>query len=159
VFGRSTGTTLARNSRGFSLVTDSYLRRPRLSHSKETATLCGWVDGYRDHGGIVFIDLRDRYGLTQVVFDPDNGKEMLELAQTLRGEDVIQVTGVVAPRPANMVNAKLLTGEIDLYARELKVLNKSKTPRSSPALRICRMRSCACGTASSTCADPPCRKR
>lgn len=105
----------------------------RLSNSKDTVTLCGWVDGYRDHGGIVFIDLRDRYGLTQVVFDPDNGKEMLEIAQSLRNEDVIQVTGVVAPRPENMVNAKLLTGEIDLYARELKVLNKCKTPPFLPS--------------------------
>ncbi|MCA9095246.1 MAG: aspartate--tRNA ligase [Planctomycetaceae bacterium] len=105
----------------------------RLSNSKETVTLCGWVDGYRDHGGLVFIDLRDRYGLTQVVFDPDNGKEMLEVAQSLRGEDVIQVTGVVSPRPENMVNEKLATGEIDLYARELKVLNKSKTPPFLPS--------------------------
>lgn len=104
----------------------------RETNIGETVTISGWVDSYRDHGGLVFIDLRDRYGLTQVVFNPDQGKEMHEQARTLRSEDVIQVTAVVESRPEDMFNPKMATGKIDLLAKELKVFSKSKTPPFEP---------------------------
>ena len=94
-------------------------------------TLCGWVDTYRDFGGLVFIDLRDRYGLTQVVFSPTFA-EINEKARYLRKEDVIRVTGEVVARPADMQNPKLSTGDIDVRGRQLEVLNKSKTPPFFP---------------------------
>ena len=105
----------------------------RLSHASSTVTLGGWVDKWRDHGGLVFIDLRDRYGVTQIVFDPVNGQEMLDQARGLRAEDVIQVEGVVEPRPAAMINTKLATGEIDVIAKKLIILNKTKTPPFVPS--------------------------
>ena len=104
----------------------------RKSNVGDTVTLCGWVDSYRDHGGLVFIDLRDRYGLTQVVFNPDEGDEMHRDARGLRNEDVLQVTGVVVARPDDMINPKLDTGEIDVRARQLTIHNKSKTPPFEP---------------------------
>jgi len=90
--------------------------------------LCGWVQSYRDHGGIIFIDLRDRDGLTQLVFDPDVNKAIHDVADTLRCEDVIAVTGKVRPRPEGMVNPKLPTGEIEVLADDLEILSKSATP-------------------------------
>ncbi len=104
----------------------------RAADAEKTVTLCGWVDTWRDFGGLVFLDLRDRYGITQVTVNPEHDVEMHKLARTLRNEDVIQVTGVVAMRPADMVNPKLETGEIDLKARELTLLNRSKTPPFEP---------------------------
>ncbi len=95
-------------------------------------TLTGWVHRRRDHGGIIFIDLRDRYGLTQIKFDPrknsSNKNESGQEADKLRGEWVIKVEGKVALRPKEMVNKKLKTGQIEVEAEKLKVLNKSKTP-------------------------------
>ncbi|MGE3317013.1 MAG: aspartate--tRNA ligase [Planctomycetaceae bacterium] len=104
----------------------------RKSDVGQTATLCGWVDSYRDHGGLVFIDLRDRYGKTQVVFNPDINSEMHAVARSLRSEDVIQVTGDVVARPSDMVNPKLETGEIDVRAKTLQVFSKSRTPPFEP---------------------------
>ena len=103
----------------------------RTAHIGQSVTLCGWVDTYRDFGGLVFIDLRDRYGMTQVVFSPSNA-EMHAVARSLRNEDVISVTGEVTARPADMQNLKLATGEIDVKGRKLDVLNKSKTPPFFP---------------------------
>lgn len=103
----------------------------RTTHVGQSVTLCGWVDTYRDFGGLVFIDLRDRYGMTQVVFSPSYA-EMHAIARSLRNEDVIRVTGEVVPRPADMQNPKLATGEIDVKGRQLEVLNKSKTPPFFP---------------------------
>ncbi len=91
-------------------------------------TLCGWVDTVRDHGGIIFIDLRDRYGMTQVIFDPQDSKEAWDLAQSTRGEYVIRVEGTVEPRPADMVNTNLATGEIEVRCNVIDLLNKSRTP-------------------------------
>jgi aspartyl-tRNA synthetase len=105
----------------------------RLPDVGQTATLCGWVEGYRDHGGLVFIDLRDRYGKTQIVFNPDEGAEMHAVARGLRSEDVIRVSGQVVARPKDMINPKLVTGEIDLRAKSLEILNKSKTPPFEPS--------------------------
>jgi aspartyl-tRNA synthetase len=101
-------------------------------HVNQQATLCGWVDSSRDHGGAVFIDLRDRYGKTQVVVGPESGSELLKLARRLRGEDVILVTGKVAHRPEGTVNAKLFTGEIELRSAQLEMLNKGNSPPLTP---------------------------
>ncbi len=94
----------------------------------QTATLAGWVNSRRDHGGVIFIDLRDRDGLTQVVFRPEEHAQVAEASHGLRSEDVIQVTGVVTGRLPGTENAKLPTGEIEIIASELKVLNKSEVP-------------------------------
>ena len=90
--------------------------------------LCGWVDTVRDHGGVIFIDLRDRYGVTQVIFDPRDSKEAWDIAQSTRAEYVIQAQGVVELRPGDMANSKLATGEIEIRSNSIAVLNKSKTP-------------------------------
>lgn len=97
-------------------------------HSGTKAMLAGWVHTRRDHGGLIFIDLRDQYGITQVRFDPKTGKSAWEQANALRSEYVIQVTGKVAKRPKAMVNAKLVTGEIELEGTSLTILNEAKTP-------------------------------
>jgi aspartyl-tRNA synthetase len=107
----------------------------RAEHVGREVTLCGWVDSYRDHKGILFVDLRDRYGKTQIAFDPDSGAEIQELARSLRSEFVIAVTGNVAHRPEGTVNPKLSTGEIELRASRLDVLNKSATPPFQPGMK------------------------
>ncbi len=89
--------------------------------------LNGWVHRRRDHGGLIFIDVRDRDGVTQVTFDPSNG-EVFARAETLRGEDVVRVRGVVRRRPAGTENARLATGAVEVPAGELDVLNRSETP-------------------------------
>jgi len=91
-------------------------------------TLCGWVAKRRDHGKLIFIDIRDRYGLTQVTFLPKDAGESYKLAQEIRSEYVISVSGIVTKRPANTLNPKLATGEIEVVARELEILNPSLTP-------------------------------
>jgi len=91
-------------------------------------TLGGWVHRRRDHGGKVFIDLRDREGVVQVVFDPQEAQEAYELAGSLRGEYVVRVKGDVAARPKGTENPKLTSGGVEVIAREVVVLNASKTP-------------------------------
>jgi aspartyl-tRNA synthetase len=100
----------------------------RKNHTGQKVTLAGWVHRRRDHGGKVFIDLRDREGIVQVVFNPQLAQEAYQLAGSFRGEYVIQVTGEVASRPAGTENSKLSTGDIEVIAREAIILNKSKTP-------------------------------
>jgi aspartyl-tRNA synthetase len=90
--------------------------------------LCGWVHRRRDHGGIIFVDLRDRYGLTQIKFDPDIDKEAHSQADMLRSEWVVRAKGKVVSRPDNMINKKMATGEVEIQVSELEILNKSKTP-------------------------------
>jgi aspartyl-tRNA synthetase len=92
----------------------------------QEVTLCGWVDRRRDHGGVIFIDLRDRDGIVQVVFDPD-GKENFALADKVRSEYVLQVTGKVRARTAATVNPNMSTGEIEVYGTGLKILNEAET--------------------------------
>jgi aspartyl-tRNA synthetase len=90
--------------------------------------LMGWVQYRRDHGGLIFIDLRDRHGLTQVVFSPEVAPEAHARAHVLRTEFVLAIKGMVRPRPGDMVNAKLATGAIEVYVTEFKLLNTAKTP-------------------------------
>jgi aspartyl-tRNA synthetase len=93
----------------------------------QTVTLCGWVNRRRDHGGVIFVDLRDREGYVQVVCDPDR-PEMFKTAEGLRNEFCIQVKGVVRARPAGTVNDNIKSGKIEVLCHELKVLNPSVTP-------------------------------
>ncbi|WMP17498.1 aspartate--tRNA ligase [Thiothrix lacustris] len=90
-------------------------------------TLCGWVNRRRDHGGVIFIDLRDREGLVQVVFDPDR-VDVFNAAEKVRNEYVLQVVGTVRRRPANTENANLRSGQVEILGLELNVLNASETP-------------------------------
>jgi aspartyl-tRNA synthetase len=97
-------------------------------HIGSEVTLAGWVDRRRDHGGLIFIDLRDREGIVQVVFNPEVSKECHRVASGLRSEYVLQVSGKVAPRPKGTENPNLATGEIEVIAESSEVLNPSKTP-------------------------------
>jgi len=100
----------------------------RENHAGQKVTLAGWVHRRRDHGGKVFIDLRDREGIVQVVFNPQVSQEAYQVAGSLRGEYVVQVAGEVAPRPKGTENRKLATGGIEVIAKEAVILNPSKTP-------------------------------
>jgi aspartyl-tRNA synthetase len=94
----------------------------------QTVVLMGWVLRRRDHGGVIFIDLRDREGITQVVFNPEINPDVHKKAHALRSEFVLGVRGRVEPRPEGMINPKLHTGEIEVLVDELKILNPAKTP-------------------------------
>jgi aspartyl-tRNA synthetase len=96
-------------------------------HIGQTVTLCGWAHRRRDHGGVIFIDLRDREGLAQIVIDPDT-KEAFAIAETVRSEFVLKVVCKVRARPEGTVNANLPTGEVEMLATEIEVLNPSLTP-------------------------------
>ncbi|MCX7819369.1 MAG: aspartate--tRNA ligase [Kiritimatiellae bacterium] len=100
----------------------------RREDAGREVVLCGWADTIRDHGGLVFIDLRDRYGVTQVVFDPRDSMQAWTLAQQVRPEYVIRVRGVVEPRPPDMINPKLATGDIEVRCAFIELLNRSATP-------------------------------
>ncbi len=100
----------------------------RAGDADKTVTLAGWVHRRRDHGGLIFIDVRDRYGITQVVFNPATSADAHAVGARLRGEFVVQITGTVSLRPADMVNPNLATGEIELLATEAQVLNTAITP-------------------------------
>ncbi|MEM1142209.1 MAG: aspartate--tRNA ligase [Pseudomonadota bacterium] len=93
----------------------------------ETVTLCGWVDRRRDHGGVIFLDLRDREGIVQVVFDPDT-QEHFETADRVRSEYVLKVSGRVRARSEATVNPAMATGEVEVLGKEIEVLNKAETP-------------------------------
>jgi len=100
----------------------------RETNIGETVTLNGWVNTRRDLGGLIFIDIRDRYGITQIVFEPTFNAEAHRLAKELRNEYVISVEGIVRKRPADTDNAELPTGHIDIMANKLIILNEAKTP-------------------------------
>ena len=100
----------------------------RASHAGQTVTLAGWVNRRRDHGGVAFFDLRDRAGLVQITINPDLPKETLDLVTGVRGEWVLQIEGVVQKRPEGMANPKMETGEVEVIAKNVIVLNASKTP-------------------------------
>ncbi|MFZ5909024.1 MAG: aspartate--tRNA ligase [Chloroflexota bacterium] len=98
----------------------------RAAHAGQTVTLAGWVHRRRDHGGVVFFDLRDRFGLVQIVINPDLPKETLDLVADVRSEWVLQIAGQVRMRPEGMTNPKLPTGEIEVIAAHVKALNAAK---------------------------------
>lgn len=98
-----------------------------LQQLDQTVTICGWVHRRRDHGGVIFIDLRDRAGLVQVVFDPDL-PDMFSIAEHVRSEYVLQISGQVRARPAGTTNKNMHTGDIEILAKSIVVLNESETP-------------------------------
>ncbi len=100
----------------------------RPEHIGQTVTLCGWVNSNRDHHGVIFIDLRDREGVTQVVFRPEEHAEASAAAHNLRSEDVIQISGTVAQRLEGTENPKLATGAIEVVGHEMTILNKAEVP-------------------------------
>ena len=93
----------------------------------QSIVVCGWVNRRRDHGGVIFIDLRDKKGLLQVVFNPDDAS-MFALAESVRNEFVLCVTGIIRVRPEGTVNSDMPTGEVELLAQKLEILNSSATP-------------------------------
>lgn len=99
----------------------------RPEHEGNTATIAGWVHRRRDHGGIIFIDLRDAYGLTQITVHPEE-TEAFQAANTVSREDVIQVSGIVEKRPPEMMNTKLATGKIEVHVKTFTLLSKAATP-------------------------------
>ncbi|GAA3939626.1 aspartate--tRNA ligase [Litoribacillus peritrichatus] len=99
----------------------------RKEHVGQEITLCGWVHRRRDHGGVIFLDVRDRDGITQVVFDPDR-EDSFATADSVRNEFVIQLTGMVRDRPEGTTNKEMPTGEIEVLGHSLIVLNKAETP-------------------------------
>ena len=101
-----------------------------ITNSEVGQTVCvmGWIQTRRDHGGLIFVDLRDRSGMVQVVFSPEVDQEAFAKAQAVRSEYVIAVVGEVRSRPEGTINPNLDTGEIEIYAQELRILNRAKTP-------------------------------
>ena len=99
-----------------------------MEHMGQTVIVNGWVNSYRDHGNLVFIDVRDREGLVQLVFDPDIHPEAHKLARTVRCEWVLGARGMVRPRGEGLENPRLPTGKIEIIVQELEVLNQAKTP-------------------------------
>ncbi|RPI99073.1 MAG: aspartate--tRNA ligase, partial [Chloroflexi bacterium] len=100
----------------------------RPEHVGQQVTLAGWVHRWRDQGGLIFWDLRDRWGLTQVTINQQTAPEAHAIAKDVRAEWVLQVTGTVIRRPAGMENPDLPTGEVEIEVSELTVLNQAKTP-------------------------------
>jgi aspartyl-tRNA synthetase len=99
----------------------------RATHVNQQVTIAGWVHRRRDHGGVIFLDLRDRYGIVQVTINPTLSKETLDAVSNVRMEWVLQITGTVQKRPAGMENPKMQTGEVEVIAESLEVLNRAKT--------------------------------
>ena len=97
------------------------------SHIDQTISLCGWVHRRRDHGGVIFLDLRDRDGITQVVYDPDT-VESFATAEQVRNEFVVRVQGRVRARPEGTENPEMPTGKIEVLGMELEILNAADTP-------------------------------
>src|SRR5918997_928997 len=105
-----------------------YCGEPRAEAVGRELVLTGWVHTRRDHGGLIFVDLRDRSGIAQIVFNPEVDAAAHEKAKQLRSEDVIAVRGVLSRRPAETLNPDLATGEVELAAKELRLLNTSQPP-------------------------------
>jgi aspartyl-tRNA synthetase len=119
---------MSNSKRRISLLKSHNCSELRKTHAGQEVTLAGWVHRRRDHGGKVFIDLRDREGIVQVVFNPQVSQEAYEIAGSLRSEYVIQVAGEVASRPEGTENPKLATGDVEVIAKKAVILNPSKTP-------------------------------
>ncbi|MGB2926681.1 MAG: OB-fold nucleic acid binding domain-containing protein, partial [Limnothrix sp.] len=100
-----------------------YCGELRSEHIDQTVTLCGWVDRRRDHGGVIFIDLRDRRGIVQIVSDPQRTPDSYDNADASRSEYVVKIIGKVSPRQDGAVTPKLPTGEVEIYADSIEILN------------------------------------
>lgn len=100
----------------------------RKENDGETVSVCGWIQRRRDHGGVIFIDLRDRSGMVQLVFDPEVAKEYFPVAEKVRPEYVLSATGKVCTRPEGQENPNMETGAIEIYINEVEILNPAKTP-------------------------------
>ena len=100
----------------------------RVEHAGQTVVLAGWAHRRRDHGNLTFVDLRDRFGLVQIVSNPDTSPESHTVMYSIRSEWVIQVEGVVIARPEGMINPDMDTGAIEVEVRKATVLNPAKTP-------------------------------
>jgi len=105
----------------------------RSTHAGQTVTLMGWVNRRRDHGNLIFLDLRDRSGITQVVLDKESAPKAHAKAEAARPEFVVAVTGLVRTRGKGLENPNMPTGEIEVVAQNLLLLNDAKTPPFSPA--------------------------
>ncbi|MBC8235849.1 aspartate--tRNA ligase, partial [bacterium] len=105
-----------------------YCGELRLEDTGKTAVLMGWVQRRRDHGGLIFVDLRDRTGITQVVFSPEINAEVHQEAHQVRNEYVLGVKGKVRPRPEDTANPNLPTGDIELVVEQFEILNPAQTP-------------------------------
>ena len=105
-----------------------YCGEPRAAAVGKEMTLVGWVHSRRDHGGVIFVDLRDRSGICQIVFRPEVDPASHEKAKQIRSEDVIAVRGTLAKRSAETINEDLATGEVELVCHELRLLNASAVP-------------------------------
>lgn len=99
-----------------------------LADAQNKVTIMGWVQKRRDHGGVIFTDIRDRSGIVQVVFNPEQGSKLFEKADTLRSEYVVAIVGEVEARPEGNINPEIATGEIEIKAEELRILDQAKTP-------------------------------
>ncbi|NQZ56794.1 MAG: aspartate--tRNA ligase, partial [Lentisphaeraceae bacterium] len=97
-----------------------------VDNTGEKITLTGWVNSARDLGGLIFINLRDREGLTQIFLDPDTGADLMEIGGLIRDEWVLTIHGVVRSRPADMINSSMATGEVEVMAQKIEVENKSR---------------------------------
>ena len=104
-----------------------YCGHVNASHIDQEIYLCGWAHRRRDHGGVIFIDLRDVSGILQLVFDPEN-KELFNVAEKIRSEFVLSVSGIVRDRPEGTINDQMKTGAVELLVESGEVLNTSKTP-------------------------------
>lgn len=100
----------------------------RESNIKEEVVLCGWISSRRDHGEIIFMDLRDKHGITQIVFDPEKNSETHKKAHELRNEYCVRITGIVARRPDGTINDKLPTGQVEVEVNRIDILSESDTP-------------------------------
>ena len=105
-----------------------YCGEVNKQNNAETVTLCGWIQRRRDHGGLIFIDLRDRTGIVQLVLDPDIAGDYFTLGEKARPEYVIKATGKVSIRPAGQENANKSTGDIEEYATSMEKHSSAKTP-------------------------------
>src|SRR5258706_8541948 len=105
-----------------------YCGEVRATSVDKELTLAGWVHSRRDHGGVIFVDLRDRSGISQVVFNPERDAASHEKAKQIRSEDVIAVRGILARRSAETINPNMATGEVELKCNELRLLNASALP-------------------------------
>ena len=112
----------------FNFIRTHHLGALNSSHVGQAVTLAGWVNRRRDHGGLIFIDLRDRFGITQAVFDPKKNPQAHSLAEFLRAEWVISIKGTVLKRTPGMENPKMATGQIEIEVQECEILSKAKTP-------------------------------